>query len=199
VGRVRASKWAEGRALIGRVGCLRGGYVLPTLGRSGKLGWCSDGLTGAEVQVRLAIGVRGNFLRPTRAVSCWTGWSLQCVWTLLGLPGMCTLHANSAREAIIKMCTLPLLAGDNIGSKFVVPTVASSIDIVVHQALERDGARRVREILAVPGRVEGDVVEAADIFVTRGGLLRRADGFPPHIDRFERAGYDVPALLAQET
>ncbi|XVX21454.1 CpaF family protein [Actinomycetota bacterium] len=28
-----------------------------------------------------------------------------------GLPGMCTLHANSAREAITKMCTLPLLAG----------------------------------------------------------------------------------------
>jgi len=115
-----------------------------------------------------------------------------------GLPGMCTLHANSAREAIIKMCTLPLLAGENIGSKFVVPTVASSIDIVIHQALERDGVRRVREIVAVPGRVEGDVIEAADIFVTRGGSLRRADGFPPHLDRFERAGYDVPALLAQE-
>jgi pilus assembly protein CpaF len=115
-----------------------------------------------------------------------------------GLPGMCTLHANSAREAIIKMCTLPLLAGENIGSKFVVPTVASSIDIVIHQALERDGVRRVREILAVPGRVEGDVIEAADIFVTRGGALRRADGFPPYPDRFERAGYDVPSLLAQE-
>src|SRR3954467_2880148 len=28
-----------------------------------------------------------------------------------GLPGMCTLHANSAREAVVKMCTLPLLAG----------------------------------------------------------------------------------------
>lgn len=28
-----------------------------------------------------------------------------------GLPGMCTLHANSAREALVKMCTLPLLAG----------------------------------------------------------------------------------------
>ena len=115
-----------------------------------------------------------------------------------GLPGMCTLHANSAREAIIKMCTLPLLAGENIGSRFVVPTVASSIDIVVHQALERDGVRRVREILAVPGRIEGDVIEAADIFVTRGGVLRRADGYPPHVDRFERAGYDVPTLLAQE-
>jgi len=137
-------------------------------------------------------------LRPIRAASCWTGQSLQCVWTLLGLPGMCTLHANSAREAIIKMCTLPLLAGENIGSRFVVPTVASSIDIVIHQALERDGVRRVREILAVPGRVEGDVIEAADIFVTRGESLRRADGFPPHLDRFQRAGYDVPALLAQE-
>ncbi len=116
-----------------------------------------------------------------------------------GLPGMCTVHANSAREAIIKMCTLPLLAGANIGSSFVVPTVASSIDIVVHQALERDGVRRVREIVAVPGRVEGDVIEAADIFVTRGGRLCRADGYPPHPERFERANYDLPALLSQES
>ena len=27
-----------------------------------------------------------------------------------GIPGMCTVHANSAREAVTKMCTLPLLA-----------------------------------------------------------------------------------------
>ena len=113
-----------------------------------------------------------------------------------GLPGMASIHANSAREAIIKMCTLPLLAGENVGSRFVVPTVASSIDLVVHAALERDGTRRVREIAAIPGRVEGDVVEMADIFTTRGGGLMRADGFPPHTDRFERAGYDVAALLA---
>jgi pilus assembly protein CpaF len=115
-----------------------------------------------------------------------------------GLPGMCTLHANSAREAITKMCTLPLLAGENVGSRFVVPTVASSIDLVVHVALEHDGVRRVREVVAVPGRVEGDVVETADIFTQRDGLLRRADGFPPHPERFRRAGFDVAALLAQE-
>ena len=114
-----------------------------------------------------------------------------------GLPGMCTIHANSAREAITKICTLPLLAGENVGSRFVVPTVAGSIDIVVHEALERDGTRRVREIAAVPGRVEGDVVEIADLFVHRGGELARADGYPPHRERFERAGYDLPALLAQ--
>ncbi|UMG91591.1 ATPase, T2SS/T4P/T4SS family [Nocardioides sp. TF02-7] len=28
-----------------------------------------------------------------------------------GLPGLCTIHANSAREALTKACTLPLLAG----------------------------------------------------------------------------------------
>ncbi|MBC7558845.1 MAG: CpaF family protein [Dermatophilaceae bacterium] len=115
-----------------------------------------------------------------------------------GLPGMCTLHANSAREAVTKMCTLPLLAGENVGSRFVVPTVAGSIDLVVQIALERDGVRRVREIVAVPGRVEGDVIEIADIFTSRGGKLVRADGFPPHVDRFERAGFDIAALLAQE-
>lgn len=115
-----------------------------------------------------------------------------------GLPGMCTIHANSAREAVTKMCTLPLLAGENVSSRFVVPTVAGSIDLVVHAALEHDGVRRVREIAAVPGRVEGDIVEIADLFVQRDGVLRRADGYPPHIDRFERAGYNVSALLAQE-
>src|SRR5690606_25228090 len=95
-----------------------------------------------------------------------------------------------------KMCTLPLLAGENVGSRFVVPTVASSIDLVVHASLEPDGSRRVREIAAIPGRVEGDVVEMADIFSTQDGVLTRADGFPPHLERFERAGFDVAALLA---
>lgn len=112
-----------------------------------------------------------------------------------GIPGMATIHANSAREAVTKMCTLPLLAGENVGSRFVVPTVAGSIDLVVHAVLERDGTRRVREICAVPGRTEGDVVEIADLFVDRGGRLVRADGFPPHPERFERAGYDLVSLL----
>ncbi len=114
-----------------------------------------------------------------------------------GVPGMCTVHANSAREAVTKMCTLPLLAGENVSSRFVVPTVAAAVDIVIHVALERDGVRRVREIVAVPGRAEGDVIEIADLFVTRQGRLVRADGFPPHRESFERAGYDVTSLLAQ--
>ena len=112
-----------------------------------------------------------------------------------GLPGMCTVHANSAREAVVKICTLPLLAGSNVSSSFVVPTVASSIDLVVHLALEADGTRRVREIVGLPGRAEGEVVEIADLFTRRGDDLVRSDGFPPHAERFARAGFDLGRLL----
>ena len=114
-----------------------------------------------------------------------------------GLPGMCSIHANSAREAVVKMCTLPLLAGENVSHSFVVPTVASSIDLVVHTETTRDGRRRVSEVVGVPGRVEGDVVETAQIYATRGDDLVRADGYPPHPERFARAGYDLAELLAQ--
>ncbi len=112
-----------------------------------------------------------------------------------GLPGMCSVHANSAREAVIKLCTLPLLAGENVTSQFVVPTVASCIDLVVQIGVEPNGSRRVREIVALPGRVEGGVVETEDIFTSVDGKLVRAQGFPPHPDRFEQYGIDLASLL----
>ena len=55
-------------------------------------------------------------MRPSRVIVGEVR-AAECLDLLLalnsGLPGMCTLHANSAREALVKMCTLPLLAGDN--------------------------------------------------------------------------------------
>ena len=56
-----------------------------------------------------------------------------------GLPGAATIHANSAADAVAKMCTLPLLAGENVTSGFVVPAVAASLDLVVHAELDVDG------------------------------------------------------------
>ena len=112
-----------------------------------------------------------------------------------GLPGMCSVHANSAREAVVKLCTLPLLAGENVTAAFVVPTVAASVDLIVQVGLDHHGHRSVREIVALPGRVENGVVETADIFTTRDGALVRAEGYPPHADRFARHGYDLAALL----
>lgn len=112
-----------------------------------------------------------------------------------GVPGMCTVHANSAREALTKICTLPLLAGENVTAGFVVPTVASAIDLVVHLDVAADGRRRTREILAVPGRVENGVVEVTDIFATRDDALVRAAGYPPHPELYSRLGVDLGDLL----
>jgi pilus assembly protein CpaF len=116
-----------------------------------------------------------------------------------GLPGMCTLHANSAREALVKMCTLPLLAGENVSAAFVVPTVAASVDLVVHLGTDQRGLRRVREIVAVTGRAEGEVIETSDIFVLRDGHLLRTDGYPPHQERYRHAGFDLADLLGHDT
>ncbi len=112
-----------------------------------------------------------------------------------GVPGMCTVHANSAREALTKICTLPLLAGENVTAGFVVPTVAAAIDLVVHLGIDEHGRRRTREVVAVPGRVENGIVEATDVFRLEGGELVRGEGFPPHPERFGRLGVDVARLL----
>ncbi|MFD1859799.1 CpaF family protein [Aeromicrobium camelliae] len=90
-----------------------------------------------------------------------------------GLPGMATIHANSATQALTKLCTLPLLAGENISPRFVVPTVASSVDLVVHTAIGQDGRRAVQEIVRVTGRAEGDVIETEPLFARRDGVLQR--------------------------
>lgn len=114
-----------------------------------------------------------------------------------GIPGACTIHANSAREAVLKLCTLPLLAGENVTSSFVVPTVASSIDIVVHLARPIQGQRHVEEIVGLSGRIEGDTVEVIPLFERRGEQLRCVGNQVPRPERFERAGFDLRFLRGE--
>jgi pilus assembly protein CpaF len=113
-----------------------------------------------------------------------------------GLPGMSSIHANSARDALSKLCTLPLLAGRNIDSDFVVPTVAGCIDVVVHCELERNGKRRVVEILTPSGRIAGSTIEASTIFTIRDGLLEPTGGYPSKTAKFRRAGLDPVVVLS---
>lgn len=117
-----------------------------------------------------------------------------------GVPGACSIHANSAREALVKLCTLPLLAGRNIDAGFVVPTVASSVELVVHCELQRGGRRRVVEILAPTGSLsapaaEGGVIEASRLFATVDGVLRPTGGLPARVEKFRSAGVDPADLL----
>ncbi len=135
-----------------------------------------------------------------------------------GLPGMSSIHANNGRDALLKLSTLPLLAGRNIDSSFVVPTVASSIDLVVHCELTREGRRRVVEIVAPTGRVTAEGIETATLFeLEHGGvratglqatglqasglkapLLRATGERPTRLGKFRRNGFDLSTLLQAE-
>lgn len=113
-----------------------------------------------------------------------------------GLPSMGSIHANSARAAVTKLCTLPLLAGPNIGSTFVTPTVASCVDLVVHMRLDRSGQRRVEEIVAVPGGIEGEVIELETVFTsTADRRLVRGRGYTHLGERFAQLGHDIHTVL----
>ncbi|HEX7405000.1 MAG TPA: ATPase, T2SS/T4P/T4SS family [Candidatus Nanopelagicaceae bacterium] len=105
-----------------------------------------------------------------------------------GLPGMCTIHANSARDAIVKLQTLPLLAGENISQKFIGPTVASAIDLVVQVALDNSGLRRITEVSIVTGRIENDRLEVETLWRWIGDRYERGLGTLAHPEKYAIAG-----------
>jgi pilus assembly protein CpaF len=115
-----------------------------------------------------------------------------------GVPGMCSIHANGARDALVKLCTLPLLAGRNIDSSFVVPTVASSVDVVVHCELARTGSRHITQILAPTGNLTASgAVETSMIFAMEAGTLRATGSYPARSAKFRANGVDLSMLLSE--
>jgi pilus assembly protein CpaF len=105
-----------------------------------------------------------------------------------GLAGMGTIHANSARDALVKLQTLPLLAGENISHKFIAPTVAAAIDLVVQLNISRNGDRRVTEIAAVTGRYENDRAEIETLWKWDGSNFQRSIGSIGNEEKFAAAG-----------
>lgn len=125
---------------------------------------------------------------------------------MLCVPGRAAPASDGARPPLAFKPTVlrialhtpfAMLAGENISARFVVPTVASSVDLVVHLGIDHEGVRRVNEVVAVPGRVENDIIEIEPIFHRVGGELCRASGMPARLDRFHRIGVDVHRLLAE--
>lgn len=66
-----------------------------------------------------------------------------------GIPGLCTIHANSAQSALLKLCTLPLLAGPNISSDFVKATTVQAVDLVVQCSNTAERGRWISDIAEV--------------------------------------------------
>ncbi|WP_104089944.1 CpaF family protein [Arthrobacter sp. GMC3] len=114
-----------------------------------------------------------------------------------GLPGMASVHANSAHDAVVKICTLPLLAGENISAAFVVPTVAACIDLVVHCVRLPNGQRRVGQILALGRRVENGIIESGLVFDTVDGHLTASQTAMPSPEKFVAAGYNLAKLMGE--
>lgn len=88
-----------------------------------------------------------------------------------GVPGAATIHANSARDALSKLAALPLLAGRNIDSAFVLPAVAASVDLVVHCERDASGRRRIAEIvepLAFTGAPDGAAIACRTLYTAVG-------------------------------
>jgi pilus assembly protein CpaF len=114
-----------------------------------------------------------------------------------GFPGMTSIHANSAKEALVKLTTLPLLAGENVSHRFILPTVANSVDLIVHLAADARGRRQVQEVLGIAGRVEAESIESGLIFRRDNGRLVWTGEYPPRRERFEAAGYDLVDVLSR--
>ena len=89
-------------------------------------------------------------MRPTRIVVGEVR-EAECLDLLIalnsGVPGACTIHANSAWDAVEKLCSLPLLAGPNISADFIRQAVGSSIDYVLFCRQVTGGRRRLETIL----------------------------------------------------
>jgi len=109
----------------------------------------------------------------TRAVNAGTGFA-------------CTVHANSAKEALEALVNAALMAGENVSERVVRKVFGSAIDLVVH--LDRDGVRdgdrqlrrKVVEVLAVvPSLHEDFTTEPIFIRDDLDSSLRWTGARPP--------------------
>lgn len=145
---------------------------------------------------RIVVGeVRGaEAFELTRAVNAGCGFA-------------CTVHANSARDALVALVNAAIMAGENVSETAVRKVLANAIDVVVHcdrQDIQRDGRsgilRQVTEILAVVPSLHDDFT-TEPIFV-RDGLgapLRWTGIVPPAasiVDRALPSGVSVGSVAA---
>jgi len=91
---------------------------------------------------------------------------------------MCTVHANSTRDALARIETMVLMAGYDLPVKAIRQQVASALDLVVQLDRFPDGSRRVMAITEVL-RMEGDIVTLQDLYtydVHAGGATQASRG-----------------------
>lgn len=115
---------------------------------------------------------------------------------------MCTLHANSPREALTRMENMAMMSGLKYPMRAIRQQIADAIDAIVQVSRMRDGGRRVVQITEVVG-TEGDVITTQDLFEYQyerdsedGKMIGtfEATGMVPHAaEKFRQFGFDKAA------
>ena len=86
---------------------------------------------------------------------------------------MTTVHANAARDALLRLETMISLSGVSIQEKAMRQMISSSLDIVIQLVRHSDGVRRMVALAEITG-MESGVISMQDIFVfERHGIDER--------------------------
>ncbi|MDE0378372.1 MAG: ATPase, T2SS/T4P/T4SS family, partial [Rhodospirillales bacterium] len=84
-----------------------------------------------------------------------------------GHPGsMCTLHANSPRDALTRLENMLMMAGTEMPLPAIRRQIASSVDMIVQLARLRTGHRCVTSLTNVVG-LENDIVTTEELWRRR--------------------------------
>ncbi len=118
----------------------------------------------------------------------------------------CTIHANSALEALDALVNAAIMAGENVSENIVRRVFQSSVDYVIHldrdevYDIERGMRRQVLEIVNVKSSAVGDRFEVDPIFVrsTVGAPMEWSGVLPAQVEQIDRAlphGMTVRGIL----
>jgi len=112
-----------------------------------------------------------------------------------------TIHANTPRDALLRLETMVAMAGLNIPTKFVRHYITSALDILVHVARLSDGSRKLVSLQEVTG-MEGETINLQEIFVFEqhgldaNGVVQgrfKATGIRPRfVEKLQARGIQVP-------
>ena len=75
-----------------------------------------------------------------------------------------TIHANSPRDALMRVETMVAMAGLEIPAEFLRRYISSAINVIIQTARMADGTRKVVSIQEITG-MEGNVTSLQEIFV----------------------------------
>ncbi|MCK9274783.1 MAG: CpaF family protein [Syntrophales bacterium] len=112
-----------------------------------------------------------------------------------------TIHANSPRDALIRLESMVAMAGLDIPTEFLRRYIASALNIIVHLARLADGTRKLMSLQEITG-MEGNIVTTQEIFSFRQTSIDAAGRIhgrfvvhgvrPKFIERFKISGVSVP-------